>query len=169
MIIRNERKPCYIEGAMRLDDKYCPRKRCVAQCMTRLYDTLDGAARVCQVHSVEYEVLDCEMARVIRRRNDNHIGYHNVHAAPAMQPAITLPKPHAWLAPPHRGRTPFSVAANVVANGSVGSGPPLTVTVAAPDIGDGWVLFGDVEEGRMVKRGEVPCSTPCVELINMRK
>lgn len=61
------------------------------------------------------------------------------------------------------------MAANVVANGCVGSGPVLTVTVVAPEIGDGCELFGDEEAGRIVKRGEVACSTPWVELMNIRK
>jgi hypothetical protein len=61
------------------------------------------------------------------------------------------------------------MAANVVANGCVGFGLPLTVTVTALEIADGCVLFGELEAGRMVKRGEVACSTPCVELMNIRK
>jgi hypothetical protein len=52
------------------------------------------------------------------------------------------------------------MAANVVANGCVGFALPLTVTVAALEIGDGCVVFGVEEAGRMVKRCEVACSTP---------
>jgi hypothetical protein len=57
----------------------------------------------------------------------------------------------------------------VVANTWVGFGEPLIVTVGAPEIGDGCVALGVEEEGRTVKRDEVPCNTPCVELMNMRK
>jgi len=51
----------------------------------------------------------------------------------------------------------------------VGFGPPLIVTVVALEIGDGCVVFAEEEAGRIVKRGEVACITPCVELRNMRK
>ena len=97
-----------------------------------------------------------------------HMDHHSVHAAPIIHPTITLPRLQASLALPHRGRTPLPMAANVVANCCVGFELPLTVTVGA-DAGDGCVLFGDEDAGRMVKRGEVACITPCVELMKIRK
>jgi len=98
-----------------------------------------------------------------------HNDYRIVHAAPTKHPTIALPIPQAWLALPQRGRSPLAIAANVVANGSVGFGEPLIVTVVAEEIDFGWVALGDEVAGRMVKRGEVAYSTPCVELMNMRK
>ena len=86
-----------------------------------------------------------------------------------MHPTITLPRPQASLALPHRGRSLFPIAANVVANCCVGFELPLTVTVVTRDTGDGCVEFADDDAGRMVKRGEVACSTPWVELMKIKK
>lgn len=62
------------------------------------------------------------------------------------------------------------MAGNVVANCSVGFGPPLTTTVGTPPDGvTVGVEVGVVPAARMEKRFEVACITPCVELMKMRK
>jgi hypothetical protein len=65
--------------------------------------------------------------------------------------------------------TPFANAGNVVANACVGFGEPLTVTVAALGLGDGWLELGVTPASRIVKRGEVAYMIPCVTLIKRRK
>ena len=79
-------------------------------------------------------------------------------------PTCTLLSP-SW----PNAMAPFAIAANVVAKGIVGFGPPLIVTVGTLSAGDGGEELGVALGARMVKRFDVACMTPCVELIKIRK
>lgn len=57
----------------------------------------------------------------------------------------------------------------MVANAFVGLGAPLIDTVGALESGLEELASWVDEAERIVKRGEVLCITPCVELMNMRK
>lgn len=100
-------------------------------------------------------------------------GHQRVQEAAAIKRRVTLPIPNSCPAPIVECIGPpkaaFGTAGNVVANASVGSGAPLTVTVAALASGGDWLDEGDAEDARIVKRSEVACMTPCVELMKIRK
>lgn len=90
--------------------------------------------------------------------------YHSVQAAPNKQ--ATKADPKLINSEPRFGSSigePFE-RAKVVANNCVGFGGPLTVTVAAEGLVDGWVALADVDEPRIVKRFEVAYMRPGVEL-----
>eukprot|EP00914_Ancora_sagittata_P025672 GHVO01050827.1.p2 GENE.GHVO01050827.1~~GHVO01050827.1.p2 ORF type:complete len:127 (+),score=11.82 GHVO01050827.1:509-889(+) len=96
--------------------------------------------------------------------------YHSVQAAPNKQLMSADPRPMAI--GPMLGSSigePFESNAKVVANCCVGFGDPLTVTVAAEGLVDGWVALAVAEVSRIVNRFEVAYITPGVEFRNRRK
>ena len=66
-----------------------------------------------------------------------------------------------------QARAPFAIAGKVVANSAVGFGEPDMVTVEALAMAD-VALVAVCPCARMVKRGETPYMTPCVELRKSR-
>ena len=95
-----------------------------------------------------------------------------VHSAPNRHPSMThtIAPTCTLLSPSWPNATaPFAIAANVVAKGIVGFGPPLIVTVGTLSAGDGGEELGVALGARTVKRFDVACMTPCVELIKIRK
>jgi len=91
-----------------------------------------------------------------------------VHAAPKAMPRTVS---SSWLVCTGGSTSwaPLARAGKVVANCMVGFGLPLTVTVGTPAAGLALVPVGEAEEARTVKREDVACITPWVELMKIRK
>lgn len=70
-------------------------------------------------------------------RSALEIDHQSVHVAPTRQPASTLERPQACPALPQLAKPLLLRAGNVVANGRVGFGAPLTVTVSTFATADG--------------------------------
>jgi len=69
----------------------------------------------------------------------------------------------------NRATAPFGEAGKVVANGRVGLGVPLTVTVGRPRTGEGGAEEGVDDAARTVNWLDVAYMTPIVELMKRRK
>ena len=79
-----------------------------------------------------------------------HIDHQpNVKKAPKVQPRSVRSKPLIWVVV-NEATAPFGEAAKVVANGWVGLGPPLTVTVGTPPAGEGGLTEGVADAARIV-------------------
>jgi len=83
----------------------------------------------------------------------------NVKNAPKPHPRSNRSKPLAWMVV-SKAIAPFGRAAKVVANGWVGLGAPLTVTVGTLVAGEGGITEGVADEASTVNLLEVACITP---------